>query len=160
MTASHIVIKLACIATIAIAVISILLGLAACGIGGLGFAAMSSDASMATASNEVATILIISTAGFAILGGIIDLVVAILGLRGLKNVRKINLFNAFVVIGFIFALMDLVSSAGFGGSGDPTVIASNAVELALMVVLLVCIHNVKKHAEEEEPDPDKPPLSW
>ena len=137
-------IKWISIITIIFAVLSILMGMASCGLGGLALGAASVDGSSASSDVAVGGVLMFSVGGVAIIGGIIDLIVGLLGLRGAKDPNKITPFFVLVIIGLIFGVLDVVLTLMSGTGIDPTSLASAIIHLVLMVILLVCANKVRQ----------------
>ena len=137
MTGSQKVIKVISILVIIVAILSILLGLASC-VGGFAGVAASSGAS----ESEQETLalgagLLFFLGGGAIISGVIDLIVGMLGVRGANNPEKIMPF-------FVISIIAVVFGCFTTGQMDATTIASAVVQLVLMVVCVVLANNVRK----------------
>lgn len=76
-----------------------------------------------------------------IIGGVVNLVIALLGLRGAKNPRKIGAFFVLSIIGVVLGLISLGM-----GIAQGTFQWSSLVSLALVVVCAVLAYNIKKQA--------------
>ena len=143
MTGSQKAIKVISIIVIVVAVISILIGLVTCAGGAavIGAGSQASAADQETYALGAGLLLVIS--GTAVIGGIIDLVVGLLGLRGAKNPDKIMPFFVIAIIGAVFAVLNLIGCFT-AGQLDGTSIASAVVQLALMVGCVILANNVRK----------------
>lgn len=76
-----------------------------------------------------------------IVGGVINLVIALLGLRGAKNPRKIGAFYALCIIGAVLGLIGLGM-----GIAQGTLPWSSVVSLAVIVVCFFLANSIKKQA--------------
>ncbi len=143
MTGSQKAIKIISIIVIVVAVISIVIGLVTC----VGSAAVIGAGSQAsTADQETYALgagLLLALAGGAVISGIIDLIVGILGLRGAKNPDKIMPFFVIAIIGAVFAVINVIGTL-MSGQIDGTTLVSNIVQVALMVACVVLANNVRK----------------
>ena len=143
MTGSQKVIKVVSILVIIVAILSILLGLASC-VGG--FAGVAASSGVSESEQETLALgagVLFFLGGGAIISGVIDLIVGLLGLRGAKNPDKIMPFFVIAIIGVVFAVLNL---AGCFTSGqlDGTSIVSAIVQLALMALCVYLANNVRK----------------
>lgn len=143
MTGSQKAIKVVSIIVIIVSILSILAGLASC-VGGFAGVAASEGASQS--DQEMLALgagLLFVLGGTAIVSGVIDLIVGLLGLRGAKNPDKIMPFFVIAIIGVVFAVLNL---AGCFTSGqlDGTSIVSAIVQLALMALCVYLANNVRK----------------
>lgn len=143
MSGSQKVIKIVSVITIILAILAILLGLASCGLGGLAVGGAATDPN--SVSDEVygGMALLLGAGAFLVVGGIIDIIVGVLGLRGAKDPNKIMPFYVFAIIGLVFAILNLAMML-FGGAFDATSMTSTVVQLVLMIILVACAHNVSK----------------
>ncbi len=143
MTGSQKAIKVISIIVIVVAVLSIVAGLVTCAGGAAGVMAGADAPADEQEQLALGAGLLFVLAGGALIGGVIDLVVGLLGLRGAKDPGKIMPFFVIAVIGAVFAVLNL---AGCFTSGqiDGASIASAAVQLVLMVVCVVLANNVRK----------------
>ena len=137
MTGSQKVIKVVSILVIIVAILSILLGLASC-VGGFAGVAASSGVS----ESEQETLALVFLGGGAIISGVIDLIVGMLGVRGANNPEKIMPFFVISIIAVVFAVFNLIGCFTTGQM-DATTIASAVVQLVLMVVCVVLANNVR-----------------
>lgn len=143
MTGSQKAIKVISIIVIVVAIISILAGLVTCAGGAAGVMA-GADASAAEQEQlALGAGMLFVLAGSALIGGIIDLVVGLLGLRGAKDPNKIMPFFVIAIIGAVFAVLNLIGCFT-AGQLDGTSIASAVVQLALMVGCVILANNVRK----------------
>ena len=78
--------------------------------------------------------------GFVI-AGVIDLVIALLGLRGAKNPKKIGAFFVLCVIGLVLGVVGAAMQIMQG-----TFQWSSLVSVALVLVCTVLANNIKKQA--------------
>ena len=142
MSGSQKVIKFVSVLTIILAIITIVGGIALGGLGGLAIGGAAADP---TLDEDIAYggVYFMAAAVILIVGAIIDIIVGILGLRGAKDPNKIGAFRVFVVIGLIFAILDLVATFLLG-TPDATTIAGDVIRLVLIVILLICANNVAK----------------
>lgn len=93
MTGSQKVIKVVSILVIIVAILSILLGLASC-VGG--FAGVAASSGVSESEQETLALgagVLFFLGGGAIISGVIDLIVGILGLRGAKDPKRIGGFS-------------------------------------------------------------------
>lgn len=143
MTGSQKAIKVLSIIVVIVGVLAIALGLVSC-LGGVAGVAGGGDA---TASEQEALALgagmLFFLGGAAVVSGVIDLIVGLLGLRGAKNPEKIMPFFVIAIIGAVFAVVNLIGCFT-SGQLDSSNIASAVVQLVLMVVCVVLANNVRK----------------
>lgn len=142
MTGSQKAIKVLSIIVIVVAILSIVAGLVTCAGGAAGVMA-GADASAAEQQLALGTGVLFVLAGGALVSGIIDLIVGLLGLRGAKDPNKIMPFFVIAIIGAVFAALNLIGCFT-SGQLDGTSIASAVVQLALMVVCVILANNVRK----------------
>ena len=143
MTGSQKAIKVLSIIVIVVAILSILAGIITF-TGGMANVMAGADASTAEQQQlALGAGLLFVLAGGAIVSGVIDLVVGLLGLRGAKDPNKIMPFFVIAIIGAVFAVLNLVGCLASGQAGG-TDIASAVVQLVLMVVCVVLANNVRK----------------
>ena len=143
MTGSQKVIKVVSILVIIVAILSILLGLASC-VGG--FAGVAASSGVSESEQETLALgagVLFFLGGGAIISGVIDLIVGLLGLRGAKNPDKIMPFFVIAIIGVVFAVLNLAGSFT-SGQLDGTSIVSAIVQLALMALCVYLANNVRK----------------
>ena len=76
-----------------------------------------------------------------IIAGVIDLVIALLGLRGAKNPKKIGAFFVLCVIGLVLGVVGAAMQIMQG-----TFQWSSLVSVALVLVCTVLANNIKKQA--------------
>lgn len=76
-----------------------------------------------------------------VLGGIINFIIGLLGLRGAKNPRKIGPFYVLCIIGLIFGIISLILSIT-SGLVDPW----SLVSIVITIVCLYLAMKVKKQA--------------
>ena len=76
-----------------------------------------------------------------VIGGAVNLVIALLGLRGSKNPRKIGAFFVLCIIGVVLGLIGTGMNIAQG-----TFQWNSLVSLALVVVCTVLANNIKKQA--------------
>ena len=142
MTGSQKVIKVVSILVIIVAILSILLGLASC-VGG--FAGVAASSGVSESEQETLALgagLLFFLGGGAIISGVIDLIVGMLGVRGANNPEKIMPFFVISIIAVVFAVFNLIGCFTTGQM-DATTIASAVVQLVLMVVCVVLANNVR-----------------
>lgn len=143
MTGSQKAIKVISIIVIIISILSIVAGGVSCAGGMAGVAASNgAPAGQQKLYALGAGALLVLGAG-AVIGGAIDLIVGILGLRGAKNPDKIMSFFVISIIGVIFAALNLIGCFT-SGQIDGTSVASAIVQLILMVICVVLANNVRK----------------
>ena len=143
MTGSQKAIKIVSIIVIVISILSILAGLASC-VGGFAGVAASEGASQS--DQEMLALgagLLFVLGGTAIIGGLVDLVVGLLGLRGAKNPDKIMPFFVIAIIGLVFAILNLIGCFT-SGQLDVSTIVSTVVQLVLMALCVYLANNVRK----------------
>lgn len=143
MTGSQKVIKVVSILVIIVAILSILLGLASC-VGG--FAGVAASGGVSESEQETLALgagVLFFLGGGAIISGVIDLIVGMLGVRGANNPEKIMPFFVISIIAVVFAVFNLIGCFTTGQM-DATTIASAVVQLVLMVVCVVLANNVRK----------------
>lgn len=143
MTGSQKAIKVLSIIVIVVAILSIVAGLVTCAGGAAGVMA-GADASAAEQQQlALGAGVLFVLAGGALVSGVIDLIVGLLGLRGAKDPNKIMPFFVIAIIGAVFAVLNLIGCFT-SGQLDGTSIASAVVQLALMVVCVILANNVRK----------------
>ena len=76
-----------------------------------------------------------------VVGGVVNLIIALLGLRGAKNPRKIGAFFVLCIIGVVLGLISLGMSIAQGSFQW-----SSIVSLALVIVCTVLASSIKKQA--------------
>lgn len=143
MTGSQKAIKIVSVIVIVISILSILAGLASC-VGGFAGVAASEGASQS--DQEMLALgagLLFVLGGTAIIGGLVDLVVGLLGLRGAKNPDKIMPFFVIAIIGLVFAILNLIGCFTYGQL-DVSTIVSTVVQLVLMALCVYLANNVRK----------------
>lgn len=142
MSGSQKVIKFVSVLTIILAIIAIIGGIALGGFGGLVIGGATAGPNV---GQDVAFggVYIMAAGIIVVVSGIIDIIVGILGIRGANDPNRIGAFRVFVVIGLIFAILDLVATLLLG-TPDVTTIAGGVIRLALIIILLVCANNVAK----------------
>lgn len=137
MSGSQRVLKIICILLVVWAIILIAFG--AFLAFGSGFATGTIvDAQGATV--DAATMSIALGIG-TIVGGVVNLIIALLGLRGAKNPRKIGVFFVLCIIGAVLGLISLGMSIAQGSFQW-----SSLVSLALIIVCAVLANSIKKQA--------------
>lgn len=92
------------------------------------------------ASVDAATMSIALGVG-TIIGGVVNLIIALLGLRGAKNPRKIGAFFVLCIIGVVLGLIGLGM-----GIAQGTFQWSSLISLALVIVCTVLAYSIKKQA--------------
>lgn len=138
-------IKWISIITIIFAILTILLGIASCSIGGLALGAAASEASGHVDEATAVGGAVVLFAGAAIIvGGVVDIIIGLLGLRGAKDPNKITPFYVFVIIGLVFSIINLVLTFTSGAGIEMSSVISGLVNLALMIILLVCANKVRQ----------------
>lgn len=75
------------------------------------------------------------------IGGVIDLIIGILGMRGAKNPAKIGVFFVLCIIGAVLSLIGLGMTIAQG-----TFNWSSLISLVVIIVCLVLSYNIKKQA--------------
>ena len=90
---------------------------------------------------EAANVMAAALGGGTIVGGIVDLVIGLLGLRGAKNPRKVGPFFVLCIIGLVLGLVGLGMSLAQG--------TFDLWSLVSVVIVAVCLYlsaQVKKQA--------------
>ena len=129
---------------IVFAILSIVLGVVA-----LAGGSLMAGASLQAEGQDQQNILIVSGLAFgvaaaAIIGGIVDFIIGMLGLRGAKNPNKIGVFFVIAIIGLILAIIDFVAPFVLKMTLTPTTLASGVVEVLLMVIVVALANNIRK----------------
>ncbi len=78
-----------------------------------------------------------------LVGGIVDLIIGIFGLRGANNPKKIGVFFVLAIIGVVFAAISALMTL-MGGTIDASTIISELISLALPIVCVILANNIKK----------------
>ena len=143
MTGSQKAIKVLSIIVIVVAILSIVAGLVTCAGGAAGVMAGADASAVEQEQLALGAGVLFVLAGGALVSGIIDLIVGLLGLRGAKDPNKIMPFFVIAIIGAVFAVLNLIGCFT-SGQLDGTSIASAVVQLALMVVCVILANNVRK----------------
>lgn len=137
MSGSQKALKVISIITIVYAVVLLVLGIfMAAGGSLLSGETIDVDGTAASAS-IVAAVLGVTL----VIGGVVDLVIGLLGLRGAKNPRKVGPFFVLCIIGLVLGLVSLGMSIAQG--------SFNPWSLASLVIIAVCLYlsaQVKKQA--------------
>lgn len=90
---------------------------------------------------QAANVMAAALGGGMIVGGVIDLIIGLLGLRGAKNPRKVGPFFVLCIIGLVLGLVSLGMSIAQG--------SFNPWSLVSLVIIVVCLYlssQVKKQA--------------
>lgn len=143
MTGSQKVIKVVSILVIIVAILSILLGLASC-VGG--FAGVAASSGVSESEQETLALgagVLFFLGGGAIISGVIDLIVGILGLRGAKDPKRIGGFFAIAVIGFIIAAINLAITLFSAQQLDFATLLAPIAQLVVMLVCVILANNVR-----------------
>lgn len=143
MTGSQKVIKVVSILVIIVAILSILLGLASC-VGG--FAGVAASSGVSESEQETLALgagLLFFLGGGAIISGVIDLIVGILGLRGAKDPKRIGGFFAIAVIGLIIAAINLAITLFSAQQLDFATLSAPIAQLVVMLICVILANNVR-----------------
>lgn len=131
--------KVISIIMIIFAAIGILLGMiTAFGGGAIGVVGSASDDSALLAGG-----ILMVMGAMMLVGGVINLVIGIFGLRGANDPQKIGVFFVLSIIGIVFAGLQVLSNF-MNGSMDVTTILSSLVGLILPVACVILANNIKK----------------
>ena len=131
--------KVISIIMIILAVISI--------IGGLGFAGLGLSSVAVLGAEEMTDEMYLGAGLVSVLGaivivqGVVDLIIAILGLRGANNPSKIGAFLVICYIGLILYIISLVAGLVMGSFSMSTL-----ASLVLVIVCLLLARSIKKQA--------------
>ena len=139
-TTSQKALKVVSIIMIVFAALTLLIGIASIvGGGAIGMAGAGSNES------DLALVggLAVAAGLIVLLGGCIDLLIGIFGLRGANDPRKIGAFYVLAIIGLVFAVLSALGTL-FAGSADGSDIVSALVGLLLPAVCVLLAYNIKK----------------
>ena len=149
MSSAQKTLRIICIVLTVLAIIGIVLGLLGMATGGLiGAVSVSNEGAAELAAQGYSSDaglgagILVGGASLAILiSGIIDLIIAILGLRGAKDPSKIGPFRVFCIIGIVLCVLGVL--ACFTGSVDASTAISNVISLALVIWCFVLTNKIK-----------------